>query len=63
MHADKFAQKTTQHVRLKEELTRAGSTVHHTEAQIVTLGSTGTLTNTLKPLLCSLGTTAEHARP
>jgi ribonuclease HI len=60
-HAEKLAQKTTQHACLKEELTRAGWTVHYTEAQIVTLGSTGTLTNTLKPLLCSLGTTAEHA--
>jgi hypothetical protein len=36
-HAEKLAQKTTQHARLKEELMRAGWTVHYTEAQIVTL--------------------------
>jgi hypothetical protein len=36
-HADKLAQKSAQHARLKEELMRAGWTVHYTEAQIVTL--------------------------
>ncbi len=46
-HADKLAQNTIQHAQLKEELTRAGWTVHYTEAQIVPLGSTGTLMNTL----------------
>jgi hypothetical protein len=68
-HADnKLAQKTTQHARLKEELTRAGWTVHYTESQIVNLGSTGTLTYTRTETILAapvqpiyLGTTAEDA--
>jgi ribonuclease HI len=60
-HAEKLAQKTTQHEQLAAELRKAGWEVRYSEAQIATLGATGTLPSTLKPLLRQLGATQEQA--
>ncbi|GIL62843.1 hypothetical protein Vafri_16905 [Volvox africanus] len=58
-HTEK--QNMEQHAKLKEELTKAGWTVCYNDAQIVTLGSTGTLPKSLTPMLCQLGVHPEQA--
>ena len=59
-HAEKLAQKTTQHEKLAAELRKAGWDVRYTETQIATLGATGTLPKTLKTLLHQIGATPEQ---
>ena len=60
-HTDKCTEKTIQHKKLSEALERAGWTVHYTRNEVITLGATGTIPNTVKPLLQTLGASAEQA--
>ena len=60
-HTDKCTEKTTQHTQLAAALERAGWTVHYTRKEVITLGVTGTIPTTVKPLLQTLGASAEQA--
>ena len=60
-HSEKKERKAEQHRQLADKLQRAGWKVHYTDAEIVTLGTTGTVPNTLKPLLTKLGATPGDA--
>ncbi|GIL56746.1 hypothetical protein Vafri_12016 [Volvox africanus] len=60
-YTEKLNQKMEQHAKLKEELIKAGWTFCYNYAQIVTLGSTGTLPKSLTPMLCQLGVQPEQA--
>jgi hypothetical protein len=60
-HAQKIEEKAQQHQDLAEHLRTAGWVVKYSRETVVTLGHTGTVTDSLKPLLTQLGAPPEAA--
>ena len=60
-HDPKQTEKSHQHSRLKEALEADGWIVHYTPAEVVVLGTTGTVPSNMKRLLQKLGAAAAQA--